>query len=696
MRDLWLLLLDQCQTISGRDKRVRLTKVVCFFGLVLLPVWAQALTLSIEVGSAKVGDSKIENLSIQADSLEDWHNWRLKVQAPRVQHQSYQGREVLYQGRLRWQEGDVWFGPSSLKAIWAQTPFTLDIAGFKLAQVLGTELALPEGLSLNLSAGREKSLLSANINGQQGLNSHLHARLSLALLTRWLQSADIHLPDNLEGQLTPDIRLSRRGKAWRIHGALTLEQLNWQSADAMQALEKVNATLRLDFNSADMQRWQGELALEVSAGEGLITPIYISANQQPLRLQSEVLYERGRLKLSDWRFDDGVVNGRGSLVFDTKRNQLEVVDVAHLSGDAQAIYQRYAQPFLQDGIFNDAELMGTIFLSAKWAQNTLQAVDAVINRVSITDKQQRYALINLDGQIGNTDSGQRSYLALEQARWFDLPIGGFALDFAWREQGVYLHTPSFIPILNGGIEISQLAPDGDKGYRLQAAIKPIDLAQFSQALDWPVFSGVISGEFPDVRLRKDGLRLSRPVNIAVFDGQIQIDTLYLKGLFGDIPTVGFNVLLQDIDLGALTQAFDMAEVKGRIEGEAFDVVLVNWQPTQFETRIMTDLDNPGKRRISHEAVQYLSAAGGGSAVVGQFVRLLNEFPYEYLGVMAVLQGNTLTLEGLEAHEESGGYYLLKGRGLPHLDIIAYETVVDWAELLARLKTAGNTEGAVVE
>ena len=57
----------------------------------------------------------------------------------------------------------------------------------------------------------------------------------------------------------------------------------------------------------------------------------------------------------------------------------------------------------------------------------------------------------------------------------------------------------------------------------------------------------------------------------------------------------------------------------------------------------------------------------------------------------------LTLDGIAPAEDgSGGYYLVKGSGLPHLDIIGHTRTIDWQELLNRLKSASNSEGAQVE
>ena len=210
---------------------------------------------------------------------------------------------------------------------------------------------------------------------------------------------------------------------------------------------------------------------------------------------------------------------------------------------------------------------------------------------------------------------------------------------------------------------------------------------------------MISGTLPDIRLARDGLQLRQPVNVALFDGNIQIEQLHISRFFSDAPLAVFNLRLSRLDLQQLTNAFGIGEIEGRIEGSAEDVVLTNWRPQYFRARLQTPAQNPGRRRISHEAVAYLSRAsdGGSNLMVSQFIRVLNRFPYDKLGFSGELANGVLKLDGIApAADGQNGYYLVKGRGVPHLDIIGHTREIDWAELLNRLKSASESEGAQVE
>ena len=236
-----------------------------------------------------------------------------------------------------------------------------------------------------------------------------------------------------------------------------------------------------------------------------------------------------------------------------------------------------------------------------------------------------------------------------------------------------------------------------EAYKISARIEPISLSQLGAALDTIRFPGTLGGTLPDIRLNRDGLQLQQPVNLHTFGGTIHIDHLHISRFFSDAPYAGFALRLRDLDLQPLTQAFGIGEIEGRIEGEATDVILTNWKPQHFRAALHTANHNPGRRRISHEAVAYLARAGGGNVMLNQFIRVLNRFPYDRLGFTAHLENGVLTLDGIApAKDGSDGYYLVKGRGVPHLDIIGHTREIDWQELLNRLKSAGDSEGAQVE
>ena len=461
----------------------------------------------------------------------------------------------------------------------------------------------------------------------------------------------------------------------------------------MQAAEHLRGDIQLDLHGSG-DRWQGDIALTLSAGEILLTPYYYRHEGAPLTVRAHIDYRPDRLQIRNLNLDDAHASAHADLDWNRRTNRLTALTLHQLTGDANHLYRRYLKPYLGDGLFGDATLKGSLYLRGAYRDGHLTDLAAVFHHIHIEDQQDRYQLRDLDGQTGN--NGSPSRLTLAGGRWHKLPIGAIRADYRWDARGITLAKPLHIPILDGGITVHRLEPQRET-YKISARIEPISLSQLGAALDTIRFPGTLGGTLPDIRLNRDGLQLQQPVNLNTFGGTIHIDHLHISRFFSDAPYAGFALRLRDLDLQPLTQAFGIGEIEGRIEGEATDVILTNWKPQHFRAALHTAHHNPGRRRISHEAVAYLARAGGGNVMLNQFIRVLNRFPYDRLGFTAHLENGVLTLDGIApAKDGSDGYYLVKGRGVPHLDIIGHTRKIDWQELLNRLKSAGDSEGAHVE
>lgn len=82
-----------------------------------------------------------------------------------------------------------------------------------------------------------------------------------------------------------------------------------------------------------------------------------------------------------------------------------------------------------------------------------------------------------------------------------------------------------------------------------------------------------------------------------------------------------------------------------------------------------------------------SVGGGGIAagLQGAVLKLFKTFGYKRIGLNCQLQGSLCHMSGLEPN--SGGYTIVEGSGLPHLEVIGHQSDVDWPTLVRRLKAA---------
>ena len=76
------------------------------------------------------------------------------------------------------------------------------------------------------------------------------------------------------------------------------------------------------------------------------------------------------------------------------------------------------------------------------------------------------------------------------------------------------------------------------------------------------------------------------------------------------------------------------------------------------------------------------------------LRFFEEFGYSRLGFSCRLRGTVCELDGVEP--AAAGYYLVKGGGLPRIDIIGHVRRVDWAELVSRVQRAMAAPAPVVK
>lgn len=118
---------------------------------------------------------------------------------------------------------------------------------------------------------------------------------------------------------------------------------------------------------------------------------------------------------------------------------------------------------------------------------------------------------------------------------------------------------------------------------------------------------------------------------------------------------------------------------------------------RFDAKI-TSSAGDYKRRISQAAIRNLIALGGGSAVTAiqqRFLGLFKQFGYAEIGWRCKLRGNICLMSGIESLTHDDSYMLIKGSGIPAINITGYNRKVDWHELLKRLKQAIKSGSPVI-
>ena len=94
----------------------------------------------------------------------------------------------------------------------------------------------------------------------------------------------------------------------------------------------------------------------------------------------------------------------------------------------------------------------------------------------------------------------------------------------------------------------------------------------------------------------------------------------------------------------------------------------------------TPKGDKSRHRISAKAVSSLSNVGGGGGSVVQalqsgVLRFFDDYSYDKLGIRCRLVGDVCEMSGIEP--APNGYYIVKGSGLPRIDIVGNQGRVNW-------------------
>jgi hypothetical protein len=221
--------------------------------------------------------------------------------------------------------------------------------------------------------------------------------------------------------------------------------------------------------------------------------------------------------------------------------------------------------------------------------------------------------------------------------------------------------------------------------------------KLSLLLGWPELQGKLSGMIPKVSYAKEQISVDGALLLKLFDGTTVIKDLRLQQPFGSLPQLYANIDINRLDLQTLTNTFDFGTISGKLNGQIYNLRLSNWQPVQFDALFETPDEDPGRRRISQRAVNNISQVGGGpSAILSRgFMGLFEDFSYKKIGLSCRLMNSVCQMDGIEPTEQ--GYYIVKGGGLPPwINVVGYTRVVDWPELIARLKAVSHSDGPGIQ
>lgn len=491
-------------------------------------------------------------------------------------------------------------------------------------------------------------------------------------------------------------RLTLRGsdlEPQRAELALTLAKGAWSSADGLQAGQELRAQLQLSARRV-AEGWRAELRADSDAGQVYADPVYLELNKHPLHLAARIDWPAAGANLSLSKLQLGL----GRLLAVSGAAELPLADPAAVDGrvqldlpDLAAAYPVLVQPFGYGGVLGGLDMGGTARLSMTLAGAAPRLAAVTLERVNVADRAGRFVVDGLDGKLHWQASGTPpvSRLRWQGGRLYQVAVGAGQASLLARGDSLTLTEALELPLLGGRLRIPQLAGTGLGGDtpRWQAALEAqgLSLPQLSQALGWPRLDGELSVEIPAVHYADHVLALDGTLQARAFDGTVRVSGLELRDPLSPAPMFRAEASLENLDLERLTRVFDFGRITGRLQGEVRDLELVGWEPVAFQAVLQNPPDDDRPHRISQRAVESLTALGNNGAVAlsGTFLRFFESFSYDRLRLSVNLKGQRAQLDGIP--HPGGGYYLVKGAGIPRIDVIGRNRDVAWVDLVKRLK-----------
>jgi hypothetical protein len=480
----------------------------------------------------------------------------------------------------------------------------------------------------------------------------------------------------------------------RVSAELAFNDFGFGDETGLHAGEKIAAVLSLQAQQRGEQ-WQWQSRFEWTSGDVFWQPLFIGGSGHALSLAGtldtqRVSVERGRLVLAG--IGDFDLNG----AFERTSGKLAAARLKSANLDVAALYDKLFRPALQGTVLADLRCEGRADIAVEVRDGNVTALGLGLRRVSVEDKQRRFALFGVDGNLPwRSDETTAAQLRVAGGEVLSVPFGAFDLPLETRGIRVRMHDVQ-IPVLDGKLSVNDFATSGERAswrWRFSGGIAPISMQQLTTALGLPVMHGTLSAVIPTVSYRQSTLQVDGALLFKVFDGTIVAQNLALESPLGKVPRLTADVDMRNLDLDLLTRTFSFGNITGRVDAQVKALELVNWEPVHFDARVASSAGEY-PRRISQTAVQNISALGGAGAAAAiqrSFLRFFETFGYSALGLSCRLESGVCRMGGIESVPQ--GYVIVKGGGIPAINVLGYNRSVGWRELIERLQRV--TEGNVI-
>lgn len=569
-----------------------------------------------------------------------------------------------------------------------------------------TESATAQGAGLALAGGE------AQFSGQfdkrgwavEGRAASLDITQVRTLVAPWFKA-----PQTLEftGHVEVAGQASNRGDGLQVSGDVTTSDFNLTNEEGTIIAENLAAAVRVIGSLGQGGGVEFQSEIESTAGQALAGPVLLDLKANPLTLDA-----RGQLQGELLNFTDitltqkDLTQARGQArvaLGESPRIVLAHVDLANLQ--FPAAYTSFLQIALAGTDFAQLQVEGSARGSLDINDNAVSQLALYVSGLNMEDTRNKFSMtgVNADLHWARDENLEvtPSTVSWNSASAYGLSGGATRVEFRTRGSGFELTKPARLPVFDGAVMIDTLAtrnlgaPNAELDF--EATIEPISMRLLSRAFGWPELNGQLSGRIPGLSYRNDVLTVDGDIAASVFDGTVVAHDLRLENPLGPWPRLHADVKAERLDLSLITSTFEIGSITGRLDASINGLELFRWSPVAFDARLYSTPDDKSRRLISAKAITSISSVAGGAGTVtaalqGGVLRFFDEYRYDRIGIACRLENDVCTMSGIEP--AGVGYYLVKGRGLPRIDIIGNQGSVAWRQLLAQI-SSGIESGPVV-
>ncbi|HWQ94719.1 MAG TPA: hypothetical protein VN418_04375 [Gammaproteobacteria bacterium] len=505
----------------------------------------------------------------------------------------------------------------------------------------------------------------------------------------------------VKGGLSLTAQLAGHGlQLGKIETTGKLSALHFTETSGQQAAQNLSSDFMLTLKPGE--RWQFQVRLAPHQGQLYVAPMFVEFSGEEVKLDADGEWSKERITLSRLMLDHpSVVQAEAQVALSRNPLGIQAATLKLNTPKAGQFYQRYLQAMLSGTAFEALQGDGALAATLQYSDRGLEFIKTDLKNFNIKDQQGRYELHSLNGSLawtrGNTPM-------LSDFQWqggsvYKLTLGAAKVQAESVNGGFNLPGGVQIPLLDGVLKMDSAKLENmglpNQRIELTGALTPVSMSAFSNAMEWPNMNGKLSGIIPALSYSQGKLEIGGALLMKVFDGDVVVRNLSLADPLGTTPVLTADVDMDNLDLDTLTQTFSFGRIQGRLNGTVHDLRMENWNPVAFDARFATPEGDTSRHRISQKAVDSLSSLGGAGGVLSRsFLRFFEEFSYNRLGLTCRLQHGVCTMDGVE--QANKGYYIVKGGGIPRIDVIGYAKEVDWDVFLERLIQATQSEGPVVQ